>query len=145
MTYKKLPDDVGLWYSDDGQKDVFINKCSDGFTACWPGFLPSVCCSSVDSLVESCGIRPARWCKAERPEFPPLPAKPLLCYTRTIANKQIEAWRLIDQGAALRTEPGCCRIPLSKVEVIPHPDNDPAAVALIEAARGEHRKERSKV
>lgn len=64
-------------------------------------------------------------------QWPELPPKPLLCLTRLKTNPHdIPRWRLVESDAA-----NCCGTVARRLTVVPHPENDPEAVAMIEAVK----------
>lgn len=136
--YKRLPDSVGYWVSDDGQevmiscgkwsRDFYFQTADDHFD-----FKTKSLAANVKDVVS-----PARWLRVEKPTFKPLPPKPLLCFvTRPGVTKAGGEWRAFVDGVICGStlSPGGGRN--RDYAVAPHPDNDPEAVRLIEESKSE--------
>jgi len=72
------------------------------------------------------------WKPVELPKFPELPPKPKILQCYVIKDGLGPFWReFLENGTPCRG----VATPLSRYAVIPHPDNDPEAVRLIEEAQ----------
>lgn len=123
------PDKPGFWKSRDGRK-VIIHE-----------FGRELYFRLVEDTGHTVGLgKPINdlfgndWLPYDEPEFPKLPEKPKLsqCYVHWFPNAGHKpAWRTFSGGQCREAK----NMPLREYVVIPHPDNDPEAVKLIEEAR----------
>lgn len=123
------PDKPGEWHSRDGRKIVvYFFKGDLKYREFEQSALVNVV-PTVDAL------KGDDWLPAIAPKFPALPPKPALCFSQHAATGRV-CWRLWD-GKEFRGIDGREQLfaPPERLRVIPHPDNDPEAVAIIEAAR----------
>lgn len=78
------------------------------------------------------------WIKVDPPKFPELPPKPtLVLFTQNHWGPGENYWGSVEGNTIYTVSPKCghgatYRLPHEHVVVVPHPDNDPAAVAMIE-------------
>jgi len=136
----RRPDAVGPWADRDGGIAVVYDHGSD--------LMADVCSagefSSFNVPVESLGHD--EWLPYVAPEFPErapdAPPKPVSCYVEINPSygDVPPAWITFEPGSKhyYRRDPRGgppCWGDLDEVDVIPHPDNDPEAVRLIESAK----------
>lgn len=124
------PNAPGEWYSRDGRR-IVVWKC--GSTTWWRRV------EDDEGISQAFLSLPGDdWLPAVAPTFPVLPTKPLMCLVRHECWEESEPpqWRCFRNGLKV----GMRRYEYSEHKcgeytVVPHPENDPAAVRMIEEAR----------
>lgn len=78
------------------------------------------------------------WVQVDRPKFPELPPKPaLVLFTQAGWGQNAKYWGYVDGDTVYTIFPksghgATYNLQYAKIVVVPHPDNDPSAVAMIE-------------
>lgn len=137
MTYipKSRPDKPGEWHSRDGRRIVVFEY--DGVLK-YRGFENKL---GYNRLWLARELPEGEWLPAVAPEFPPLPPKPVLVYaTRPLFDAPDWVTIAYGQNTYYRGDGGSGR--LCGLTVVPHPDNDPEAVRLIEKAHEDGKRGR---
>ena len=115
------PDKAGEWHSRDGRKIVVFD---------WAGSLRWKHCGRYNTSSGLHELDGDDWLPATPPVFPELPPKPRLVYA--VLHHAKSWWMHMRDD---RFSNGASWESAGRLTVVPHPDNEPEAVRLIEGAK----------